>query len=244
MEIKKKRAPRRTQTEIEENIMEVLENLVIEKGFSNILLTDLINSSGIEASVFYRRYGTVSNALNILSKRYDFWINDAIDIKQLNILGPKEFYKTVLKSLYRELKANPTMQKLLIWELNEDNEETRRTSNMREAMNMGLISYYELLFKNTSVDIKLVTAILISSIYYLVLHKDRSPFCTIDINTDAADNTMCNGIDYIVELIFAELDNAKKFRGIIIRMKVKGISDDDICELLNISSNDLKRYLN
>lgn len=243
MEIKKKRAPRRTQTEIEENIMEELEKLVIKKGFSNILLTDLINSSGVEASVFYRRYGTVSNALNMLSRRYDFWLNNAIDIKQLSKLGPKEFYKNILKSLYRELKNNLTMQKLLIWELSEDNEETRRSSNMREDINMGLLSYYELLFKNTPIDIKLVTAILISSIYYMILHKDRSSFCTIDFNSETAENKIFNGIDYIVEIIFTELDNATKFREIIIRMKIKGINDNDICELLNISLNDLKRYL-
>lgn len=243
MEIKKKRAPRRTQTEIEENIMEELEKLVIKKGFSNILLTDLINSSGVEASVFYRRYGTVSNALNMLSRRYDFWLNNAIDIKQLSKLGPKEFYKNILKSLYRELKNNLTMQKLLIWELSEDNEETRRSSNMREDINMGLLSYYELLFKNTHIDIKLVTAILISSIYYMILHKDRSSFCTIDFNSETAENKIFNGIDYIVEIIFTELDNTTKFREIIIRMKIKGINDNDICELLNISLNDLKRYL-
>lgn len=242
METKKPRAPRRTQAQLEEDIMNALEELVIKNGFSKILLTDLINQSGIEATVFYRRYGTIDNILAILSKRYDFWINDAIDIKQLNVLGPRDFYASVLKLLYKELKGNLTMQKLLVWELNEDNEETRRTSNIRETMNMSLISYYDQLFQHTNVDIKCATAILISGIYYLVLHRDRSQFCTIDFNSKESDAIINRSIESITELIFRELDKVNMLRGVIERMRDGGIEDGKICEFLNISSVELKKY--
>lgn len=52
-----------------------------------------MKAANIEANVFYRRYGSMENLYDRLAKQYDFWINDAIDVSSLNILGPKKFLR-------------------------------------------------------------------------------------------------------------------------------------------------------
>lgn len=239
MEVKKKRAPRRTHAEIDKDIMQALESLVAQCGFSDVMLMDLVNASGIETSVFYRRYQNIEEALNSLANKYDFWVNEAIDMTQIDVLGYKKFYSSVLKKMYHELSDSKVMQKLLLWELNEDTEQTRRTANVRESMNMGLLTYYDLVFKDTKIDIKCITALLVSGIYHLVLHKERSSFCTIDFNFKEAEKRLENAIDSIVNLIFSELERTNETKRIINRMIADGLEKGKICKYLNISSADL-----
>ena len=77
------------------------------------------------------------------------------------------------------------MQQLLIWELSDDNPTTRRTAQLRESINEPLIRLLEHKFKDSSLDINVISAIIISGIYYLILHRKRSHFCDVDYNSRA-----------------------------------------------------------
>ena len=107
-------------------------------------------------------------------------MNNAIDISNLNVLGPKKFFAETFKILFRNLSDNPVMQKLLLYEMSVVNDTTKRTAETRDIMNLNLITYYETLFKPAKVNIKSIAAILIGGIYYLILHKECAKICTID----------------------------------------------------------------
>lgn len=102
----KKARNRRTNEQIDKEVISELEKLVAEYGFGNVNLSALMKAANIEANVFYRRYGSMDNLYDRLAKQYDFWINDAIDVSSLNILGPKKFFAETFKTLYRNLSDN------------------------------------------------------------------------------------------------------------------------------------------
>ena len=77
---------RRTNEQIDKEVISELEKLVAEYGFGNVNLSALMKAANIEANVFYRRYGSMENLYDRLAKQYDFWINDTIDVSSLNIL--------------------------------------------------------------------------------------------------------------------------------------------------------------
>ena len=108
---------RRTNAEIDNTVMTELEKLVTQRGFGNVLVTELMANARLEPPVFYRRYGSIDNLYDRLAQRYDFWINNTIDTSELSALGPKVFFAKTLKTLYRELCNNAVMQKLLLWEI-------------------------------------------------------------------------------------------------------------------------------
>lgn len=89
----KKTRNRRTNEQIDKEVISELEKLVAEYGFGNVNLSALMKAANIEANVFYRRYGSMENLYDRLAKQYDFWINDTIDVSSLNILGPKKFLR-------------------------------------------------------------------------------------------------------------------------------------------------------
>lgn len=236
----KGRRTRRTSAEIDFAVMTELEKLVQQNGFDNVSVTALMAKANLETNVFYRRYGSIDNLYDRLAKRYDFWINDTIKISELNDLGPKLFFARTLKTLYKELYENAVMQKLLIWELTADNCTTRRTAQMRDTMNLNLVEYYDLMFKPLNINIRGVIAILISGIYYLILHKDRAPFCSIDFDTVAGEKAFSEAVDTLVDLLFNQLEVYNEKRECLNRMLKDGISKQKACQYLGISISEVE----
>ena len=185
----------------------------------------------------------MDNLYDRLAKQYDFWMNNAIDISNLNVLGPKKFFAETFKTLFRNLSDNPVMQKLLLYEMSVINDTTKRTAETRDIMNLNLITYYETLFKPARVNIKSIAAILIGGIYYLILHKECATICTIDFNTPEGEKNFSEGIDFLTDTIFNRLEAYERDRNAVRQMLADGISELKICKYMGISKNDLKMLL-
>lgn len=229
---------RRTNAEIDHAVMTELIKLVEQNGFNNVSVTTLMARANIESNVFYRRYASIDNLYDTLAKRYDFWINDTIKIAELNDLGPRKFFAKTLKTLYKEFQQNAVMQKLLLWEMSSDNSTTRRTALMRDTMNLSMVEYYDLIFKSAKINIRSIIAILISGIYYLILHKDRAPFCSINFNTPEGEKAFSEAVDTLVELLFDQIDAVNQKKQCLERMLKDGISKEKAYHYLGIETSE------
>lgn len=239
----KKARNRRTNEQIDKEVISELEKLVAEYGFGNVNLSALMKAANIEANVFYRRYGSMDNLYDRLAKQYDFWINDAIDVSSLNILGPKKFFAETFKTLYRNLSDNTVMQKLLLYEMSVINETTKRTAETRDIMNLNLIAFYDNLFKLAKINIKAIMANLIGGIYYLILHRRCAKTCTIDFSTQEGEKVFFEWIDFLTDAIFDKLEAYERNRKAAQEMLSDGISEFKICKYMGINKNDLKMLL-
>lgn len=239
----KKARIRRTNEQLDKEVISELEKLVGELGFGNVNLSVLMKAAGLEANVFYRRYGSMDNLYDILAKQYDFWINNTIDITTLNTLGPKKFFAETFKTLFRNLSENSVMQKLLLYEMTTVNSTTKRSAETRDVMNLNLITFYENLFAPVGINIKSVASILIGGIYYLILHKKCAKICTIDYRTKEGENVFSEGIDFLADIIFDRLEAYDRDKNAVRQMKSDGISESQICKYMGINKNDLKILL-
>lgn len=93
---------RRTNEQLDKEVISEFEKLVGEFGFGNVNLSALMKAADLEANVFYRRYGSMDNLYDRLAKQYDFWINNTIDISTLNTLGPKKFFCRNVQDIVQE----------------------------------------------------------------------------------------------------------------------------------------------
>ena len=64
----KKARNRRTNEQIDKEVISELEKLVAEYGFGNANLSALMKAANIEANVFYRRYASMENLYDRLAK--------------------------------------------------------------------------------------------------------------------------------------------------------------------------------
>lgn len=79
---------------------------------------------------------------------------------------------------------------------------------------------YEIQFRNSGVDIKAVTTLLIAGVYYLNLHRRCSPFCEIDVNKEEGQETIKKTLKSLINLLYQHRENKIRYE-----YKLKTISE-------------------
>jgi Transcriptional regulator len=227
----KKRRKRRTKVTLERDVLNAVTSLIEEVGFANVTLTGIAQRAQIEATVFYRRYANLEELFDQYTHKYDYWMGNLLEIMPAD-LNDEEKFKWILKNLTIALYKNRGMQQLLIWELSNDNPVTRRTSRMRELVNEPLIRMLEYIFKDSGMDMNVISAVIISGIYYLILHRNMTKFCNVDFSTKKGRERLENSVEQLATILFAELKRKQELINIANKFRAEGVSEDIISKCL------------
>lgn len=223
----KKKRYRRTKSDLERDVNNAITSLIEEVGFTDLTLTAIAQRAQIEPAVFYRRYANLDELFDEFTKKYDYWLGSLAESIPTD-LGYEESLKWILKNLCNALYKNKVMQQLLIWELSSDNPTTRRTAKLREEMNGPLIMLLGQVFQNSKLEINTIVSILISGVYYLILHQERSTFCGVDFSKRNGKQKMELAIEQLATLLFKQLREEEEKLEIANRLRAEGVSEDII----------------
>lgn len=240
---KTRRKGRRTNEQIDRDMMSAIGRIISKKGFGNISLSKFVNEARIDPNVFYRRYATIDDVYRALAKSNDYFVDSNFNVSDLQKLGDKEFLRNDLKKLHETLRKNPLKQKFLIWELADMNEITKHSAQLRDTMNSNFILYYQGLFNEAKLDVTPIIALLLAGVNYLTLQRGIATFCLIDFNSEEGINKMYAAIDYIVELLFFKIEQQKKQENLAKEMSKDKIPHLNICKYLDITEQELSALL-
>lgn len=235
---KKERNPRRTKNTLERDLMSAIKMVIEEEGFSNTTLAAITEKAGIVPNVFYNRFKSLDDLFDEYIKKYDYWLVDVADsVDPQHINDYHVAFENILVALTRSLYTNKSMQQILLWELSEENEITSRSANLREANTSEIVESFEDFYKtvDTDIDIRVVSALFIAGIYYLILHKERSTFCGIDFNKKEGKELLIRNIGELSKLIFHEKNTNNETLRIARNMKKKGFDAESIMEITGLN---------
>lgn len=200
---------RRTKATIIEDIRKAAVESVLKRGFSGSLVSEIIKKAKIEPIVFYNRYQNLEEFFSEFVKGYDYWFSDVA--KEANKQEtPHDQFIALIEGLQECMIEKSVMQELIRWEIAEGNDITKRTASIREMFTLPLAEKYDDLFKNSGIDFVAIATIIVSGLYYLYLHKDRSTFCNIDMNTEEGRNRVNQAIKFLSELLFSKRNMGKE----------------------------------
>lgn len=200
---------RRTKATITENIRKAAVESVLKRGFSGSLVSEIIKKAKIEPVVFYNRYQNLEEFFSEFVKGYDYWFSDVA--KEANKQEtPHDQFIALIEGLQECMIEKSVMLELIRWEIAVDNDITKRTASIREMFTLPLAEKYDDLFKNSGIDFVAIATIIVSGLYYLYLHKDRSTFCNIDMNTEEGRNRVNQAIKFLSELLFSKRNMGKE----------------------------------
>ncbi len=224
----KKPRIRRTKHQLEHSIMEAMETLTTQKGFAALSLLEVAKEAKVEPQVIYNRYGGMDGLLAAFAKRYEYWLNDVSDKLQTKYENGhyQEFIVGLLQGIAEKLYKDRVMQQLLIWEVTERNFITDKSAVYRESNVRFICNYYEQLLKNSGISFNAISSIVTAGIYYLVLHKDASTFCTIDYNSKEGQEVLQQAIADLFKLIFDNSEQNNKLLDAAMKMKADGMTDE------------------
>lgn len=246
METKKKRI-RRTNAEVESAITAAMDKLVKKHGLLKITANMVMEEAKIESPVFYNRYGSIDDLIYEYISENDFWIKGTLPFKDIEKIGPEDYYVQTLLKLSETLQNSNVARDVLIWELMSGSEASCKIARLKEMENEALLVYYSRLFRNKRINIRAITAMFIAGIYYLTIHKDKSTFCGLDINRKEDKETFENLIRNMVKGLFSDIDHGfidSRTIDTAKKMAEKGIDIKTISDILDIEENDVEYILN
>lgn len=236
------RRQRRTKFSLEKDFIDAVKSVIESEGFSKTTVAAITEKAEIVPNVFYKRYNSLDELFDEYVKRYDYWLVDIgnnIDLSHID--NYEDLFEKILTDLVESLYNNKSMQQLLVWELGEENNITLRSSRLREENSRELVDkFYEGCKDiNSNIDIRVVAALYIAGIYYLILHKNRSTFCNIDFNKKEGKQLLLNNIGSLTRLLFNNNVKDETYR-IARKMKAKGIDLSVISEVTGLTIDEIE----
>lgn len=193
---------RRTPNELKEATLRAVSELSKEKGLSRITMVDIGEKAGIRVDVLKRNYTSVEKILSLYAASVDYWISDLFTPKHPMATINEKVMTEVFTNLANALYNDSEMQKLLFWELSEDNPTTRRLAANRELFYADVFTRYNDLFKDTGLHIDIISALINAGIYYLILHRKRSTFWGVDFSKRPERKRFIEAIGQVITLVF------------------------------------------
>lgn len=201
---------RRTRNELKEATLRAVSELSKEKGLSRITMVDIGEKAGIRVDVLKRNYTSVEKILSLYAASVDYWISDLFTPKHPMATINEKVMTEVFTNLANALYNDSEMQKLLLWELSEDNPTTRRLAANRELFYADVFTRYNDLFEDTGLHIDIISALINAGIYYLILHRKRSTFWGVDFSKRPERKRFIEAIGQVITLVFNTLEQQKQ----------------------------------
>lgn len=226
----KTRRPRRSKADIEDAIHKAAVTQIKKKGFSMALVTDIVKRAKIEPIVFYNRYKNLNEFYDSFVKKYDYWLSDLIRANS-NAVDTEQGFIDIFNQLTDKLLGDEIMAELLRWEISDGNHITERTARLRELHSIELINQHKATYGTCSNGIIPLIALIVGGVYFMILHKDRSTFGGIDINTPDGRRQLSEAFGIFGEMVFKQIDTPRHDT-IAERMRAEGIPEEVISRCL------------
>lgn len=239
MEKEKKRRARRSLVAVERDILEAVMEIVKESGFQKVSLIAVATRANVQLSVIYRHFGSLEKLLDRYVQSLDYWMNTVLELRDDELDGA-EAYKSSLQHLMHAFYKNQEMQKLMVWELSEENTTTRRTMKRRELVNTEMISVYNRMFEGSGIDIQAITAILTSGVYHLTINRKRVKYFDVDFSTRQGRERLVEALGYLCDLVFADLKAKQEAKSTAKILKEKGVAADIIKEATKLTVEEIE----
>lgn len=232
MDIRNRR-PRRTDRELEKDILTATKKEIEEKGYAGLTVKGISKRAAIEPSVFYKRYKDLYCLLERYTREYDYWHGSLFaSFETIPADQYENYVKDIFIFLIDFLRKDKSMQEFILWEMSQDNEITRNSSRLREENTQHITRALEDYFikKGIRINVRVFFSILLSSIYFILSHKGTTTICNINFKNAEGQAALAETITELIRKILSP-EEEKRLERIAIakKMKEKGL---DICTIV------------
>lgn len=204
----------RDKARTQKNLIEAVGKVLESQGYTGLKSAkNIADVAGVDKRLIWTYFNGVENLVEEYIKKNEFW-KEGLSNELLNRLLTKaedldnEKMIFLLKSHFEKFRDDTALQKIITWEISEENEMLRKIADRREQLGEQLFSLIDEKFAKSNVDIRGIVALLLGGTYYLNLHAkaNGSLFCGIDLNTEEGKNSILNAIEFIINSSFDKLE--------------------------------------
>ena len=174
------RRGRRDRAATEARILRAVGQVLARRGFRDLGINAIARQARLDKVLIYRYFGGLPGLLAAFGRQAEFWPPPAELVAANGATSARsdavEWSTAVLKGLLRGLRARPTTQEILRWELAEGSPLTERLAAVREEQGLEMLGRMALGPElEGGLDVPALAAVLTAGITYLVLLSKTAP---------------------------------------------------------------------
>lgn len=200
----------RDKERTKQRLITTVGKILSKEGYGELKVNKIASVSGVNKKLIYDNFGTLDGLIKAYLMQVDFWKIEELKMEDSNhqIVSEitKDFMYNLLKSDFEYFAKSTEMQKIVLWGISEKNKTIRALTDEREELGKKVFQKSDKIFKNSSINFRAVVAILISAIYYMVLHAktNGSTVCEIDLSTDEGKEQVLAAMSKILDWTYQE----------------------------------------
>jgi len=195
---------RRTNVEIKKNIFDAVYLIVKEKGFSVLSINLIAEYSKVNPIIIGKRFKDLEDIIDQFINRWEYWIDcfsDCTDNER-----SRASYQNTLESILDIIWKKKAIQQVLAWEMVENSPLLDPLVLEREEKIAVLTRHFAPMFEGTEYDVRLITAILLSAVYYIAGHKKKESYFGMNIKGNTGNLKLLEGINQLSSLLFDKIE--------------------------------------
>lgn len=236
-----KKRSRRNTLQVKEDIIKAVGSVLSKQGFNRLGISLVAEEAHVDKTVIYRNFNDFEHLLEIYIERQDYWIKALKLVGNSKIDNYRAFSKKLFTDQFLFIYSNKEVQELLIWELGDHSKLTQSIPMRREAMSQGLLLQCKAYFKDTGIDFNSIAALIISGIYFSILHMDKSTFCNTDIRQKADKEKFIAAIEWMVDQLFDAVEEHKQMEEVARRCLKEGLAIDVIERITGFKPSEINK---
>ncbi|MDB5024939.1 MAG: transcriptional regulator BetI [Mucilaginibacter sp.] len=193
----------------ERRLIDAVGTIISRQGYQGLGVNAIAKEAEVSKSLIYTYFKSVDNLIETYILEKDFWMASKNQMTELLRKANKksslaEILVVALQKQFDYFFREEEMQQLIIWEISEKSDLMNSVGNAREGLGEDFFELTDRYFDGSDVNLHAIAALLVSGIYYLILHarKNKSKQCGIDIHTEEGRKDILKAIRQIIQWSF------------------------------------------
>ena len=234
---------RRNKLTVTMDILDAVSTVLRKYGFLKLGISIVADEAKVDKTVIYRNFGDFEKVLETYIEKQDFWLLAMKKYGENEIKDKRAFTKQILAEQFDAINKNKELQELLIWGLSERKGYISTIALKREILGQGINEQYRPLLNDFGLNFNAFSALLISGIYYIILNKNQSTMCEIDINAKSDKEEFLKIIDWLIDLVFDKIENVSEIEKIALNAHKENIDIETISKITNLSVQKIEELI-
>lgn len=190
-------------------LVDAVGTIIKNKGYKGLGLNAVAKEANVSKVLIHRYFGGIDQLVEAYVLKNDYWIAKTRDVNtqtsgKTDRKALKKLVSDLLNGHFEYFNTHEEMRSIILWEITERTDLLNSISHVREEMGNLLLEKSAPLFKDSNKSLKGVTALMVSAIYYMILHakKNESTICGININSLEGQQEILKTIDQIIDWAF------------------------------------------
>lgn len=197
-------------------LIDAVGRIIRTKGYKALGVNAIAREADVNKKLIYRYFKNVDTLIETYILENDYWMNVSRSSADIIESQPdpgkmKEVIVSLLRGQFDYFLGHESMQSIILWGITEQVDMLNSIGHVREIIGHIIFEKTDAFFKDTGINLRAISAILVGGIYYMILRSAKNGGMISDINVNSAEGReeILKSVGQIIDWSFEQARSAK-----------------------------------